>query len=242
MSQSKGEPDVKNRKRSFLSLVKNITAILGVPLSAALLIAIASVFFFGWIAGEVLEGDTQRFDDAVLVDVHRLATPVLTRVMKITTNLGSTLFLVTLGICVAAAFIYTRHRRALILFAVTMAGAVILNFSLKSSFQRARPEPYFNTPLESSFSFPSGHALFSLCFYSILAWLITSRIQKRSLQICIWTAAVLLVLSIGFSRIYLGMHYPSDVIAGYAAAFVWIIAVSFGDFWLMYRSGLKEKQ
>jgi undecaprenyl-diphosphatase len=122
-----------------------------------------------------------------------------------------------------------------------MAGAVILNFVLKTSFARTRPLPFFDTPLPSSYSFPSGHALFALCFYGVLAWLIAAGIRSQALRISIWTVAVLLVLLIGLSRIYLGVHYPSDVIAGYAASIVWIVAVISADSILKNKSDFLKK-
>ena len=78
----------------------------------------------------------------------------------------------------------------------------------------------FSAASPSSYSFPSGHALGSLCFYGILAAILAGRARGRGAEFCIWVATVLLVGMIGLSRIYLGVHYPSDVIAGYCAAAV----------------------
>ncbi|HMC29816.1 MAG TPA: phosphatase PAP2 family protein, partial [Candidatus Angelobacter sp.] len=77
----------------------------------------------------------------------------------------------------------------------------------------------------NSYSFPSGHALTSLCFYGVMAGLLSARIKSLPWRIALWTAAVLLIIAIGLSRIYLGVHYPSDVLAGYLAATVWVSAV-----------------
>lgn len=107
--------------------------------------------------------------------------------------------------------------------------------AFKLSFQRPRPVPFFDTPLPSSYSFPSGHALFSFCFYGMLAAIITARLHSRSARTVIWLLAGVLVALIGLSRIYLGVHYPSDVLAGYAAALVWVVAVAFGDHMLSRR-------
>jgi undecaprenyl-diphosphatase len=122
-----------------------------------------------------------------------------------------------------------------------MFGEVILLFALKASFHRARPEPFFNYELPASFSFPSGHSLSSFCFYGVLAWLITARMKNHNLKMLVWFLAVLLVLFIGLSRIYLGVHYPSDVLAGYAAGLVWIVTVSLGDFFLKHYAIRKLK-
>jgi len=102
-----------------------------------------------------------------------------------------------------------------------MAGALVLDISLKYAFHRQRPTPFF-VPLPHTYSFPSGHALFSFCFYGVLAGLIADRVKSRAVEVCVWVAAALLIAAIGLSRIYLGVHYPTDVIAGYVAAAVWV--------------------
>jgi undecaprenyl-diphosphatase len=107
-----------------------------------------------------------------------------------------------------------------------MLGAAALDAALKFAFHRPRPVPFFgSTP--SSYSFPSGHALGSFCFYGMLAAILAKHARGRTAKFCVWMIAVFLVGMIGFSRIYLGVHYPSDVIAGYCAAVVWVGAVGF---------------
>jgi undecaprenyl-diphosphatase len=114
------------------------------------------------------------------------------------------------------------------MLAITMLGVAALNVALKFAFHRPRPVAFFGaTP--SSYSFPSGHALGSLCFYGILAAILAARVRGRGAKFCVWIAALFLIGMIGFSRIYLGVHYPSDVIAGYCAATVWVGAVGFLD-------------
>jgi undecaprenyl-diphosphatase len=104
----------------------------------------------------------------------------------------------------------------------------VLDLALKHTFHRARPIGFFGIS-PSSYSFPSGHALGSLCFYGVLAAILSARVRGRAARFCIWIAASILVTLIGFSRIYLGVHYPSDVIAGYCAAAVWVGMVVFLD-------------
>ncbi len=220
---------------SFKKIFLLVFKFFGLKLFAGLLAAIAAVFLFGWLAEDVFEGETIKFDSIVRNAVHESATPLLTETMKVFTFLGSTVFLVGLFVVIAAALYYLKHKRALVLFAVTMVGEVILLTSLKLSFRRVRPEPFFDYVLPSSFSFPSGHSLSSFCFYGILAWLITARMENRNLKILVWTLAAALVLLVGLSRVYLGVHYPSDVVAGYAAGFVWVVTVATGDFILKRR-------
>lgn len=203
----------------------SFAAFMGSVMSLGLAAAVAALFFFVWLTDEVLEGDTRLFDESVRNFVHGFAGPQLTALMNFFTFLGSTSFLIVLGACALIGFLLAGRRRAACIFAVTMLGATVLNFSLKLSFRRPRPLPYFDTPLPDSFSFPSGHALFSFCFYVMTAWLVTVRLEKPLPRIVVWSCALLLVIMIGLSRIYLGVHYPSDVVAGYAAALVWLLTV-----------------
>ena len=228
MNRKNLQPEIDN-SAGGLELIKRLWEFIGLRLALGLAAAVAGLFFFGWLTDEVLEGATTKFDETGRLFVHSLASPFITELMRVATFLGSTLFLIALGLGVAIAFYLAGWRRAAILFVTTMAGAVILNFALKAGVHRTRPEPYFDTPLPTSFSFPSGHALFSVCFYGVLAWLITARLKNRAAQTGIWALAVGLIFFIGLSRIYLGVHYPSDVIAGYTAAAVWVLAVAFGD-------------
>ena len=210
-------------------LLTNLFPALGLLLSLGLIAAVGALFLFYGLAEEVHEGDTRRFDESALLLVNRFASPALTSFMRAVTFLGSNEFLVGAGACVVLAFVLTRRRREAVTLLLTMAGASLLNFTLKLLSGRERPEPFFGTPLPESYSFPSGHALLSFCFYGMIAAVITARVEGAGRRACVWAAAVLLVALIGLSRVYLGVHYPSDVAAGYAAAFVWMVIVAAAD-------------
>jgi undecaprenyl-diphosphatase len=200
----------------------------GFLLLGALLIAATALFVFGWLAEEMLEGDTQQFDAYLRTAVHQLATPGLTRLMQVFSFLGSVVAVTAMCLVAICVSLYFSNARTAALLAITMLGVTALDVALKHAFHRPRPVAFFGaTP--SSYSFPSGHALGSLCFYGILAAILATRVRGRGAKFCVWMAAVLLVGMIGFSRIYLGVHYPSDVIAGYCAAAVWVGAVGFLD-------------
>jgi len=203
-------------------------------LLGALLVAVAAVFVFGWLSEEVLEGDTQRVDMFVRTSVHQHATPGLTRLMEAFSFLGSVGTITSLCLVILAALLYLRRRRMAALLGITMIGMVVLDEALKLSFHRPRPEAFFG-PTPSSYSFPSGHAFGALCFYGVLAAILAPRVRGRIAKWAIWSAAVLLIAMIGFSRIYLGVHYPSDVVAGYAAGAVWVAAIGFLDRFLGVR-------
>lgn len=237
-------PDQLKRAR-IKARLKNVfiwlRALAGSVLFLGLAGAAGALFLFAWLAEEVLEGDTEAFDETVRAFVHGFAGEWLTGFMSFLTILGSTLFLSIVFICVFIIFYLIKWKRDAVLLTVTMVGAVILNFVLKVSFARPRPVPFFDTPLPASYSFPSGHALFAVCFYGALAWLVVARMRERSIKILIWFLAVPIVLLIGLSRIYLGVHYPSDVIAGYAAAIIWVLTVIWTDL-LLKKSSFFNKQ
>jgi undecaprenyl-diphosphatase len=215
--------------RRIISFFGSVRLALGTLLFAGMLSAIAALFFFGWLADEMLEGGTRRFDESVRNYIHEFAAPALTSVMQLVSFLGSTLFLIIFGVIIVIALYLRKHRRGAILFAITTLGSSILIFTLKNIFKRVRPEPFFNTILPSSDSFPSGHALGAFCFYGALAAILTARTESLSLKILIWTAAAAMILLVGISRIYLGVHFPSDVVAGYAVGLIWVITIAVGD-------------
>jgi len=198
-----------------------------VVLVLGFLSALFALLFFAWLAEEMMEGDTARFDSAITLAVHQHATPRLTTVMKALTMLGSSVVMAPLAILTLALCYFRREFQALKILAATFGGALLLEFILKLTFHRARPVPFFDLPTPASFSFPSGHALFSFCFFAGIAALLSPRLSSQRAKLGLWSIAIALILGIGLSRIYLGVHYPSDVLAGYAAGIVWVATVKF---------------
>jgi undecaprenyl-diphosphatase len=201
-------------------LNKRWTAVIPVSLG----LSIASLVLFSWLADEVLRKHTDRFDDTVRSVIHDFASPTLTAGMRFVTNLGDWQVVMTATLCLFAYLWYRRDNTHILVAFVAMMGAGTLDASLKLAFHRARPDPFFISK-PSSYSFPSGHALISLCFYGLLAGTVAHEMSAKWQRILTWTAAVLLIAMIGLSRVYLGVHWPSDVIAGYAAALIWMGAV-----------------
>jgi undecaprenyl-diphosphatase len=196
-------------------------------LLAGFLSALGALLFFAWIAEEMLEGDAAQFDSMVTAAIHAHTSASLTAVMKALTVLGSSVVMTPLAILVLTVCYIRREFYALKTLAVTFCGALILEFLLKWAFRRPRPVPFFDLPAPASFSFPSGHALFSFCFFAGMAVLVSPRLGRLEARLALWVVAVALILGIGMSRIYLGVHYPSDVLAGYAAGIVWVGTVNF---------------
>lgn len=215
--------------RRFIDLLGSMRLALGSVLFAGMAAAIIVIFFFAWLANKVMAGDTAYFDDKVRNYVHTFASPPLTFIMQIASFLGDTIFLIAFGASIVIFFLAIKRRRPAAIFAITTVGSGLLISALKLFFQRARPEPFFDTILPASFSFPSGHSLGSLCFYLALAAIITVRIENRLIKTATWLVAFFLVLLIGISRIYLGVHFPSDVVAGYAVGMIWVVTIAVGD-------------
>jgi undecaprenyl-diphosphatase len=163
----------------------------------------------------------------------------MTHAMTAISLLGYNVLIVELLIAFAV-FAKLRWRRAAVWLGVAMAGSLLLDLTLKYLYHRARPTAYFGTA-PHSYSFPSGHALCSFCFYGVMAGLLSARIKSLPLQILTWLAAAALVIAIGLSRIYLGVHYPSDVLAGYLAATVWVGTVIVLDHVRKVRKGARQK-
>jgi undecaprenyl-diphosphatase len=186
----------------------------------SLAVAVLSLFLFAWIAEGVSHQQTMKFDLAVRTRVHSYASPNMTRAMIGLSFLGGG-GLILAVLAALLAFLFFRWRRATLWLVITLLGALVLDLSLKYSFHRLRPAPFFGT-LPRTYSFPSGHALFSFCFYGVLAGLWAGRTRSGLSRTLIWMMFGILVSAIGLSRIYLGVHYPSDVMAGYLAAMVWV--------------------
>jgi undecaprenyl-diphosphatase len=145
--------------------------------------------------------------------------------MRLLSIIGSPAVVTLIAIASCIALWLVGHPRRAILIAVTVAGGSLLMWVLKLAFHRHRPDPFFNSRLPLSYSFPSGHAMLSFCLCLTAAALFSARRKNLLVRITIWIFWVSLSGAIGYSRIYLGVHYPSDVLAGYLAALVWSLAV-----------------
>jgi membrane protein DedA with SNARE-associated domain/membrane-associated phospholipid phosphatase len=203
---------------------------LGLHLTVGLLAAAGCLWLFGGVVEDLLTGDPLvGFDRTVDEYLHAHATPHLTTFFLIVTAFGSTVAVVLLGIAVAALLARGRRWTLLWTWIVAVAGSAILNQLLKGIFQR--PRPHFAHPLvvETSYSFPSGHAMESFVAYGMVAYLaVLLWLRSWEARVAAVCGAALVVVLIGFSRMYLGVHYFSDVVAGYAAGGVWLSALITG--------------
>ena len=167
----------------------------------------------------------QHFDRSVQARIHAMTNPALTDVMLALTWLGAIkIFASALALAVVVLAARGRHREAALLGG-GIASAFVLNESLKLHFHRFRPQVPWSISDEHTFSFPSGHSLFAVVLYGTLAYLALGRGGSVWQRFGMVALAMLMPLGIGISRVYLGMHYPTDVLAGWLAGALWLAAI-----------------
>jgi len=188
-------------------------------------IMLCALLLFAWLAMLATRGEPPAFDSAVRAAIHRCARPWLTLVMRAASQAGGGWVLWPAGAIVVALLSRARRAREAAVLGITVAGANLVDESMKLIFHRPRPEPWFAYPLPPTYSFPSGHAFVSCCFYLCLAELLTRGEWPPARRVATWIAALGCTLTIGLSRVYLGVHYPTDVLAGYAAAVAWMALI-----------------
>jgi undecaprenyl-diphosphatase len=184
---------------------------------------LALLGLFVKIAAEVQERETTALDRAVSLTLHRLDSPLMDAVMRAITFLGS---FPAVAVAVAAAAIWrvrSRDRRGAITLVLVAIVTELLNLALKHAFQRPRPSLFHEIATLHSYSFPSGHAMASAAVYGSIAAVLARAFPARRRAIV--AGASVLVLLIGLSRVYLGVHWITDVVAGWAAgAFIALAA------------------
>jgi undecaprenyl-diphosphatase len=179
-------------------------------------------WFFERQAQAVVEGKADRFDGAIMKAVHTIDNDTMHTIMEAVTQLGSHVSIAGAAGFTALAMIRQGRKHDAWTIAVSTGGAMALNTFLKNVFRRQRPrELARQIRLPSSHSFPSGHSLLSAATYPII---VHHLVEDHSLpvQAIAHTLTGLIILSVGFSRVYFGVHFPSDVLGGYAAGFGWL--------------------
>ncbi len=162
------------------------------------------------------------FDDAIIRAVQGRESSGLTGLAETLSWLGSTKSVIVLVLLLASIlYVALKHRTELILFATAVGGAGLLNKLLKTAFQRERPTIH---PLiaETGYSFPSGHTMGAVALYGILAYLLWRHIASPTGRVMLVAVCALMYLGIVTSRIYLGVHYPSDIVGGTLASTAWL--------------------
>ncbi len=214
---------------------------LGLHLTLGLVISLAGLWVFAGVTEDVIHHDPlTQFDVALLDWLHAQATATGYAVFNAISLLGSPVMLTILALAVALLLAARREWIVLAGWLAAFAGGGLLDVVLKLVIRRPRPPGAAAFLQHFSWSFPSGHAMASLIGYGMLAYVLTLLwIHRRSAQVAVVLGAALLIIAIGFSRLYLGVHYFSDVVGGYAAGVLWLSACISGlEVARRWRAGL----
>jgi undecaprenyl-diphosphatase len=203
-----------------------------------LLVIVAGTWGFGLLAAEVLEGDTQRFDDRIIRALRRPddpATPIgpawAEEVGRDITALGGMAVIVLIAGSVVGFLALDRKYGAMAFVLGATSSGFALSVALKALFRRPRPEVVPHLMRAYSSSFPSGHSMISAVVYLTLGALVAQLVRQRRLKLYFLNLAVFLTFLVGVSRVYMGVHYPTDVLAGWTAGLVWAVLC-----WLVQRA------
>lgn len=209
---------------------------------AALALAAGAIWGFAELASEVIEGDTHAFDEAILLALRSptdLSDPIgpgwLEELMRDVTALGGmgVLTFITLAVAVFLALERKVHAALFVLLAV--GGGMLLSTLLKMGFDRPRPDLVPHGAEVYTASFPSGHAMLAAVVYLTLGALLVRVQPNRVIKLYLLGLAILLTVAVGVSRVYLGVHWPTDVVAGWAIGAAWALLCWAAALWLQRR-------
>lgn len=196
-----------------------------------LLLLFAGLVFPLWgfaeLAEEVREGEPFEFDEPILHLARDLANAGFDRAFLLFSALGYEWGVVPFDIALVLVLALKRRAREGLFAGLALGGSALLNMAAKQSFARARPAPWESIAPEATFSFPSGHAMGSMT----LAWVCMLLAWRTRWRWPVTITAVAFTVLVGLSRIYLGVHFPSDILAGWTAASVWAASC----FFLVFR-------
>jgi membrane-associated phospholipid phosphatase len=196
-----------------------------------LLLVFAGVLLPLWAFGALVEtlheGEVFPFDVPLLEAMHAMASARLNRVFLLFTEVGYAWGVIPVDVILVLALIVRRHRRESLFAAMSIVGSLLLNVGAKHSFARVRPDLWTSIRPEATYSFPSGHAMGSMTLAMVLVLLCWS-VRTPWGWGWRWPVTILaatFVLMVGLSRLYLGVHYPSDILAGWTAASAWVVGM-----------------
>ncbi len=205
------------------------------------------IWLFAAIADEMKEGGTKSFDQSILLsmrhpgDLSPLGPPWIQESARDVTALGGVLVLTLITAITIGFLMLDGKGRMAVFVAVSVAGGVLAATVLKHFFHRPRPDIVPHADQVFSTSFPSGHSMMSAVAYLTLGALLARSHQRRRLKVYFLALACLLTLSVGVSRVYLGVHWPTDVLAGWTAGAVWALLCWLVARWLQNRSAIEKE-
>ncbi|NOK23488.1 phosphatase PAP2 family protein [Corallococcus carmarthensis] len=218
------------------------------PLGLLLLVA-ACVLGFVYLSDEVHEGETQDIDERIVRSLRRPEDPALPRgpwwlaeTARDVTSLGGFPVLSFLTVAVCGFLLVARRYRTSLFVLSSIVGGWILNALLKNLFHRPRPSVVPHLTETLSTSFPSGHAMLSAITYLTLGALLAQFAEHRRVKVYLLTVALILSVLVGCTRVYLGVHYPTDVLGGWVAGLAWALFVTVAARFVRRRSpALREE-
>lgn len=191
-------------------------------LATTFILVVVPLIVFFELAEDIREEEPIGFDSAIQQWAHGLSSPALDTAFTVITQFGGVAAIIIGAAALIIYLLYIGYRRMATIVLFGVGGATLLNTILKLIFERTRPDLWEHLVAEHTYSFPSGHAMASSAIaFSVMAILWTTKWR--------WYAVgfgALYILLIGFSRIYLGVHYPSDVLAGWCISAVWVVTIS----------------
>jgi undecaprenyl-diphosphatase len=218
-----------------------------VLLLASLAIVVALIWGFIELADEVLEGDTQALDARVVRSMRRADDPNIPigpywvqEIGRDATALGGAGWLTFFtGVVAGYLWLDRKYRMTLFLLAATVGG-LLISGAMKLLFSRPRPDVVPHLSHVATSSFPSGHSLLSAVVYLTLGALLSAVTPQRRLKIYVLVVAILLSVVVGVSRVYLGVHYPTDVLAGWMVGLVWALLCLLTARWLQRKGDIEN--
>jgi undecaprenyl-diphosphatase len=213
-----------------------------------LLFAIAAgVWAFATLASDVKEGETDAFDRRILLsmrhlgDLSPIGSPAVQEAVRDVSALGGAALLGLITV-IAAGFLVLDGKSHMAYFAAgSIAGGMVVSVLLKDLFQRPRPEIVPHVAYAANTSFPSGHSMMSALTYLTLAALLARSQERKRLKAYFFLLATSITLMVGASRVYLGVHWPTDVLAGWMAGAIWAMLCSVAARWLQGRKTLEPE-
>jgi undecaprenyl-diphosphatase len=193
---------------------------------------LAPLYLFGELAGNIRAGEPFAFDEAILRLMQRNASESLDQLMLLASTVGSGPVIGTVDVLACLLLLIRRRRFDALFWALATGGAALLNVLAKHSYGRIRPDLWVSIAPETSFSFPSGHAMQSAALVAALVVLL----WPTAARVPVLVGGILFAALVGISRVYLGVHYPSDILAGWAASTAWVTGLSF----LFYRHAVRH--
>lgn len=212
----------------------------------ALVLVMGGIWAFVAIAEEVIEGETHSFDKAILLAMRNANDPVdplgpkwLEELARDFTALGSVGITMLITLAVAGFLLLQSRRRATLLILAAVGGGLLISALLKQGFDRPRPDIVPHVAYVYTASFPSGHSMMAAVTYLTLGALLARVQPRRQLKAYLLMIAIVLTLLVGLTRVYLGVHWPTDVLAGWTAGAAWALICWLAARWLQHRGQLE---